>query len=189
MTKLVILSETEQKRFDAPPKFTDEEQTLYFAINKDLFYLIESLRTPTNKVGFLLQLGYFRSHGKFYPAHQFRQQDIQFLLKLLGLEASNLDLSKYQKRIPILHREKILKELAWKPLTQKELDLLEEYVIWQAKNQHSPKQLFMMVVDYCWKNKLELPSYNQIALFITQAYNKNESTLVKIGSEYIPIAK
>lgn len=185
MTKLVILSETEQKRFDAPPKFTDEEQTLYFAINKDLFYLIESLRTPTNKVGFLLQLGYFRSHGKFYPAHQFRQQDIQFVLKLLGLEASNLDLSKYQKRIPILHREKILKELAWKPLTQKELDLLEEYVIWQAKNQHSPKQLFMMVVDYCWKNKLELPSYNQIALLITQAYNKNESTLVKTLGEML----
>ncbi len=148
------------------------------AINSDIIYLLESLRTTTNKVGFLLQLGYFRSHGKFYPAHQFRQQDIHFVLKLLRLDASDLDFEKYQKRIPALHRKKILTELEWTPLTQKALALLGEHILWQAKNQDSPKQVFFMAIDYCWRHKLEVPYYNQMALLITQAYNDNESILV-----------
>ena len=161
MTKLVILSDAEQIRFDAPPKYNVDEQIIHFALNSDIIYLLESLRTTTNKVGFLLQLGYFRSHGKFYPAHQFRPQDIHLVLKLLRLKASDLDFEKYQKRIPALHRKKILTELEWAPLTQEALALLGEHILWQAKNQHSPKQVFFMAIDYCWRNKLEVPSYNQ----------------------------
>lgn len=35
------------------------------------------MRTATNKVGFVLQLAYFRSQGKFFTAAQFRRQDIE----------------------------------------------------------------------------------------------------------------
>ena len=140
--------------------------------------MLDKLRTVTNKVGFLLQLGYFRLHGKFYTANQFRQQDIDYVIKLLGLNANQLDLSIYQKRIPGLHRKKILDYLGWNPLEQAALDGLFEHLLWHAKNQHAPKQLFLTAIDYCWQNKIELPSYNQIALLITRAYNKNESIII-----------
>lgn len=51
MTKLVILSSTERKRFDSPPKFNIDDRALYFSLSKDELKLIENLRTVTNKVG------------------------------------------------------------------------------------------------------------------------------------------
>lgn len=98
VTKLVVLSPSEQKRFYSQPKFNADEQTIYFAFNNDILHILDKLRTVTNKVGFLLQLGYFKSHGKFYTANQFRQQDIDYVVRLLGLNATQLDFDKYQKR-------------------------------------------------------------------------------------------
>ena len=178
VTKLVILSPSEKKRFDSPPKFNADEQTIYFALNNDILHILDKLRTVTNKVGFLLQLAYFRSHGKFYTANQFRQRDIDYVIRLLGLNANQLDFDKYQKRIPALHRKKILARLGWRALDQTAQTEIFEHLLWHVKNQHSPKQLFLIVIDYCWQHKIELPSYNQIALWITQAYNENESTIV-----------
>ena len=178
VTKLVILSPSEQKRFDSPPKFNADEQTIYFALNNDILHILDKLRTVTNKVGFLLQLGYFRSHGKFYTANQFRQQDIDYVVRLLGLNATQLDFDKYQKRIPALHCKKILVHLGWKSLDQTIQAEIFEHLLWHVKNQHAPRQLFLIAIDYCWQHKIELPSYNQIALLITQAYNENESTII-----------
>jgi len=41
MTKLVILSPSEQKRFDSPPKFNADEQTIYFALNNDILHILD----------------------------------------------------------------------------------------------------------------------------------------------------
>ncbi len=178
MTKLVILSPAEKKRFDSPPKFSTDEQAIYFSLNIDLLSMLDKLRTVTNKVGFLLQLGYFKSHGKFYTANQFRKQDIDYVIKLLNLNVAQLDFSLYQKRTPATHRKKILTYLQWKPLDETtQLDIFE-LLVWHVKNQHSPKQLFLIVIDYCWQNKIELPSCHQISSLITNAYNKNESTII-----------
>ena len=171
MTKLVILSAAERKRFDFPPTFNADEQTIYFALNNDILSMLGALRTATNKAGLLLQLGYFRSHGKFYTANQFRQQDINYIAKLLDLDVDKLDFSKYQKRIPSEHRNKILAYFHWMPLNQNELQRLSNHLLWHVKNQSYPKQLFFTAIDYCWQNKLELSSYNQIALLITNIYN------------------
>ena len=178
MTMLVILSPSERNRFDSPPNYKTADQTIYFALNNDILHMLNALRTVTNKVGFLLQLGYFKSQGKFYTASQFRQHDINYVNKLLKRDANQLNFSKYQKRIPALPRKKILAYLGWMPLSQHALEHLYLYFLSHAKNQLAPKQIFLMAIDYCWQNKLEVPSYNQIALLLTQAYNENEAELV-----------
>jgi hypothetical protein len=178
VTKLIVLTPSEQKRFDSPPKFNSNEQALYFSLNKDLQHILSKLRTTTNKVGFLLQFGYFKSHGKFYTANQFRAQDINYILKLLGLNQEQLNLTTYQQRTPMLHRKKILSYLGWKSLDQTVLAEISENLLWHVKKQHAPKQLFLIVIDYCWQHKIELPSYNQVALMITQAYNEYEKTIL-----------
>lgn len=178
MTKLIVLTPSEQKRFDSPPKFNSDEQALYFSLDKDIQHSLSELRTTTNKVGFLLQLGYFKSHRKFYTANQFRVQDINYILKLLELNQEQLDLTTYQQRTPMLHRKKILTYLGWKSLNQTVLAEISESLLWHVKNQHAPKQLFLIVIDYCWQHKIELPSYNQVALMITQVYNENERNIL-----------
>lgn len=36
MTKLVILTQTERRRFDSPPIFNANERALYFSLNKSM---------------------------------------------------------------------------------------------------------------------------------------------------------
>ena len=61
MSRLAILTEAEQTEFDYPPILTVEARAVCFAINKEVEDKIKLLRPPTNKVGFLLQYGYFGS--------------------------------------------------------------------------------------------------------------------------------
>jgi hypothetical protein len=43
--------------------------------------------------------------------------------------------------------------------------------------------VFLSLIDFCWQNKIELPSYNLMALIITDSYNQFESSLVDILSK------
>lgn len=77
MTDLAILPSAEAKRFDSPPLFTKEERAHFFAIDSDTRGILKQLRSPTSKIGFLLQLGYFKASAKFYAPSNFRSRDIR----------------------------------------------------------------------------------------------------------------
>ncbi len=55
MSNIVILTEDEKLTYDHPPILTVEARTLCFAITPELEVKLNRLRTPTNRVGFLLQ--------------------------------------------------------------------------------------------------------------------------------------
>lgn len=44
----------------------------------------------------------------------------------------------------------------------------------------SLNQIFLSIIDFCWQNKIELPSYRIISVIITDAYNRFENGLVNI---------
>lgn len=60
MTRLVFLPSGEQKTFDAPPRLTQEGRASRFRVTNDVKNIISGLGSPTNKVGYLLQLGVYR---------------------------------------------------------------------------------------------------------------------------------
>src|SRR3989339_1442771 len=113
MSKLIILSPTEQQRFDLPPKFNVDDRALYFSLTNDELKVVEELRTKTNKIGFILQLGYFKANGKFYATEQFRRVDVDYVANLLGIPPVDVGLSAYRKKIPLDHRKRILKLQGW----------------------------------------------------------------------------
>ena len=55
MSRLVILTEEDQKRFDYPPILSAEARALCFMLTDELQQKVNQLRTPTNKFGFLLR--------------------------------------------------------------------------------------------------------------------------------------
>jgi hypothetical protein len=57
MTKLAILSDKERALFDSPPKFNSADRLAHFALDQSIMNILQPLRTPTNKVGFMLQYG------------------------------------------------------------------------------------------------------------------------------------
>ena len=61
MALLEILTPNEQKLFDSPPQFlSTEDRKNYFKLDEGLSHIVNDLRGKTNKIGFILQLGYFR---------------------------------------------------------------------------------------------------------------------------------
>lgn len=180
MTKLVTLPSREQKRFDASPIFTLAERRVYFALDEKESKIVQSLRTKTNKVGFILQLGYFKSNAKFFTYDQFRKHDIDYVIKSLGLYHSGVDLSLYHKKSPFDHRKKILNLLSWNYCDAFQQQKIKAHISWCLQRQLIPKQVFMSAIDFCWANKIEVPSYNTLSTIITNAYNQFESGLIHL---------
>ena len=90
MSNLYILAPHEQQAFDYPPILPVETRAICFAIDNELEKEIDRLRTATNKVGFLLQYGYFKACKRFFIMNRFRQEDVEYVAKLLGFKKKQL---------------------------------------------------------------------------------------------------
>ena len=92
MPLLTILPSEDVTKFEQPPVFTAEERKHFYTLPKWAEEIVSTLQTPANKIGFILQLGYFRATKKFYVPHTFHQADIQFIARRLAVEkAGQLD--------------------------------------------------------------------------------------------------
>jgi hypothetical protein len=61
--------------------------------------LIESFRTPTSKVGFILQLGYVKAVNKFFVASKFYLKDIEFVAQKLDIPIKDIHFGTYNERL------------------------------------------------------------------------------------------
>ena len=116
MPLLAILSEEEQLEFDHPPLLTPDVQAHCFVLTPEVDAKIKRLRTPTNKVGFLLQYGYFKICKRFFMTSRFRHEDIEYVAKILGLPPKSVDFSCYNRKTRSEHQSNILALLDYKPL-------------------------------------------------------------------------
>ena len=88
MPKMRIFNQLDELKFDSPPKFNSAERKKFFALSMALEELLESPRTtPTNKVCFVVSLGYFKARKRFF-ARQFLQTDIEFVANQLNVPLS-----------------------------------------------------------------------------------------------------
>ncbi len=177
MTQLVFLSTAEKRQFDAPPVFSKDQRPAYFAVTDNIRKTMGGLRTTTNKVGFLLQLGYFKHSGKFFEKSAFRSRDIKFVQNLLNISDS-IDLAGYLLSRMTNHQSRILELVDWMPFNAMSASLIAEHVQLQAQQQIKPENVFSAAVDFCWQQRIEVPSHNQLADVITDSFNIVESTLL-----------
>lgn len=184
MTRLAILTDEEQAEFDYPPPLPIETKALCFAIPKEVEDKINLLRTPTNQVGFLLQYGYFKACKRFFVANRFRQEDIEYAARLLGIPIRKIKLSKYKERIPAYHQKTILKLLEYKGF-EDECDWVEKEITRMVKQFTDPRQLFFDILQLLYDHHIEFPSYHRLSDLITEYYLGYEETLLNIIGEKI----
>ena len=165
MTRLAILTDEEQAEFDYPSPLPVEARALCFAIPKEIEDKINSLRTPTNQVGFLLQYGYFKACKRFFVANRFRQEDVEYATRLLGVSASKITLSKYKERIPAYHQKTILKLLKYKSF-EDECGWVEKEITRMVEQFTDPRQLFFDIVEsYTCIHKNWIRCVNELSIF------------------------
>jgi hypothetical protein len=87
--------------------------------------LVETLRTPTNKAGFLLQLGYFKASGRFFAASSFHQSDIEFIAGRLEVPIERINFGKYSYTSFERHQDIILNYLGFRKFDDEYFSLAE----------------------------------------------------------------
>jgi TnpA family transposase len=174
MTQLVFLSPAEKRKFDSPPVFTKTQRPAYFVVTDDVRRTLSALRTATNKVGFLLQLGYFRHSGKFFAPNTFRQRDIKYLKEQFHI-TEKLDFTGYPPARVKQQRARILELLGWTAFDANSTAQIAEHVQLQAQQQIRPGHIFAVAIDFCWQQRIEIPTHHQLANVITDSFNIVES--------------
>ena len=180
MTKLAILTPKEQRAFDAPPKFHKIDRPRYFSVSPEIRRLgFNKLRTDINRVGFILQLGYFRASGKFFVGEDFRKRDIQYICKMLEIN-KKVDIQLYSESSRKNHRDTILSLSGWTLPDESHDKKIKAQAQWFIEQQLSPRKVIEALVEYCWNNKLIIPTYSKLSAYVTDHFNEYEEQLLGI---------
>lgn len=176
-TVIKIFNSTEAKIYDSPPVFDSEERKRFFDLPKWACEVVEDLRTPTTKVGFILQLGYFQAVNRFFDADKFYPRDADFIAKRTGVHFEPVDWSEYSYSSYERHQEIILGQLGFKKYDEQvKQDLINE-ALSQCSNQLKPRFMFMSLVDFLQEKKIAGLCYFALAEIITDALKQFEVTL------------
>lgn len=177
-THLKILNKSDIKAFDAPPEFNGEERKRFFYLPKWASELVESFRTPTNKIGFTLQLGYFKATNSFFVARKYHQNDIEFIARKLKLDAKPVEFDKYTDATFIRHKKIILEKLGYQPFDEKSKVLLQNESVSLCSKQTKPRLMLLSLVDFLREKKIEIPGYHTFSESITDALRDYEKVLI-----------
>src|SRR5680860_1611147 len=96
MPKIKILNTTEKNAFESPPVFSSVDRRRFFTLPQMLNQSMENLKSPTNKVCFVVTAGYFKVRHRFF-ARQFHQTDIAYVASQIGVQINDVDTSIYDK--------------------------------------------------------------------------------------------
>lgn len=158
--------------FRAPPVLTKAERNTYFRLTPETRAELAKMRDPTSRAGFMLQLGYFRATKRFYNSENFRQRDIDYVLRKFRLSIS--ELSRYSERHSHRHRRVICELLHCRFVGDKEHRSLRELTDQLVENQESPRFIFNVLEQHCWRREWVIPAYSVLAALITDSYNHTE---------------
>ena len=109
MPRINLLKEKDIELFDNPVELTVEERKVLFTLEFDND-LEPNLRKGITIIGYILQKGYFLAQKKFFVPNQFREDDINYVSNLCGLEYK-VNIGEYKRSLYTQHRIFILNKL------------------------------------------------------------------------------
>ena len=177
-TNIKILSPAESKSFDLPPAMNAMERKQFFRTNKTATDIVDSFRSVTNKVCFILQLGYFKATNKFFKAQDFRQSEINFVCADLAANVDYVRLQDYDASTLERHQRIILDLLGFSKFSEQTRELLFKESLNLSADQIKPKEILGKLIDFLRNNKIEVPTYFVLTQIITKALNEHEDSLV-----------
>lgn len=170
MARISVLSQQEAKEFDEPPIFDSIDRKRFFDMTVTLQKTLNKLRTPSNKVLFLVSYAYFKARKRFYDGPIFKK-DLEYAANILGLNAASLDIS-YPQRTRLNHQAMILEVFGYKAFTDCDQEELSNHVYLQVKSYQSPRLIFANMEEFLLRHKIALPRYRQFINLISDQVQK-----------------
>jgi len=179
MPRMTIFNALEQQAFESPPVFTHAERLNFFFAPLMFNDSMESMRTPTNKVCFILIAGYFKARRKFF-SRQFHQADIEFVAGQIGLNHNEILLRSYSKETCSRQQRLILHHFGCSAFDAAAKAFATTEIALMVRVQFRPKLVLLEIIDLLITKKITLPSYALLAGLIVSAINHYQRELSQI---------
>jgi hypothetical protein len=183
MRLIEILPSYEIRLFDNPPILSIDDQKYYFKVDETVMNLLKGIKENHNKVGLLLQYGYFKASGKFYTQSLFRAADIKFAEKVVGASAAK-DFKRYIDRTRQKHRLLILETCGYIEFTNAETSFAQRVENLVAQQMH-PRKLFYLLVEELRNKRIEVPSYDKVTRIVTEKFSIFEKSVLQAIADII----
>ena len=172
MSRIKLLQPKEIVLFNQAPLLSIEEKSHFFSLPSPFDEEFKELRDGYAKIGFILQLGYFKYSGRFYGANQFHKPDIIFVIKQLGWKdwenkVANFQ-DNYSHQASYKHRLKILALSGWSSFEEKQTEFNHRIRL-LIDQQLLPRKVLWKSQEYLFNNRVESPSYDTYRRAISQA--------------------
>ena len=179
MPKMKIFNSLEKEAFDSPPVFNSAERRQFFPLPLLLKDLIADLRTPTNKVCFLVAAGYFKARRRFF-ARQFHQADLEYVARQINVNLSEVHIKAYDRATSTRHQRIILSYFGCNPFDEAAKRFIASEITTLVRVQYRPKLVLLEIIQILTRQKIEIPSYNVLAGLIVTAINRHRRELSAI---------
>jgi len=183
MPLINILPDKKINEYEQPPVFSARERKHFLTMPASIKLKVASFQTITNKVGFQLMFGYFLARRRFYPTEQFREKDIRFLCRRLGVLSFAFDAKSYRKSTYTRHRMIILEYFAFKTYQPTFHDeLLSKAIEAQIYSWEDNALIFDFMLEWLEWRRFELPTYYNLQTIVTHAIrDRNKKIKHKFG--------
>jgi hypothetical protein len=179
MARMKIFNTLEEEAFESPPVFNSAERKRFFSLPLILEDSMVNLRTPVNKVCFLVVAGYFKARRKFF-ARQFRQADIEYVAHQVGVNPVEVLVDAYDRATYFRHQRVILSYFGYSPFDEAAKIATAGEIADLIRVQFRPKLVLLETIQALSRKKIAIPSYNMLADLIVAALNRHQHTLSEI---------
>ncbi len=159
MPRKEYLTVEARHRFDHPPFLTGEQRLIFLQAPSLAIEYGKSLLTPTNKVGFFLQVGYFRIVSRFFVCGKFHQADIDFIANKISVDLNSIEMNDYHGTTFHRHQDEILAYFGFAPFTTLSGEALLQEAERLAHLQTRPHLIFGGMVSFLQEHHIEIPTY------------------------------
>ncbi|PWJ58080.1 uncharacterized protein DUF4158 [Dyadobacter jejuensis] len=164
---------------------TPEQKLIYLKTPEWATEYVKNLQTPSNKVGFLLQVGYFRIVGRFFVSSRFHQSDVDFVSERISLDVNAVQMSEYEGRTTLRHREDMLGYFGFAPFEKSSEQVLIEETHRLAYVQTRPYLIFEGMVAFLQEQRIEIPTYQTLKTILDKALSNFEWELESILTRHL----
>ena len=184
---LPLLDATQRRAFDQPPPFNRSQRQLFFVLPDWAAQFLDTLLAPHSRGGFVLQVGYFKATGRFFPADRFLVADQGYVQQRHHL--GEVEWARYDKATRFHHRQHILQQFGVLSFEQAEAAVRQQ-VTHFARQQMNPVAVFHSAADYIRAHRWELPTYAALAGLVTEAFRTVEQQLTtQLGHHLTPAVR
>lgn len=165
---------------------TSSQRLIFFDLPGWAERYLDNINRPTNRVGFILQLGYFRVTTRFFDIDGYPDKLVEWVSEQLGLPVEEVILPHYVSTKAIYHhRQVILKHLGYTAFEDEHTDQLAEEARRLAHLQTRPTLLLDALAGYLREHRIEIPSYSALRVVLTQALDAYQDSLEALIEQHL----